>query len=347
MKLRTIFISSIAVVLAASGSSLSSIVLAGPTGSDGKIPGTPQLRMNVFRSCPSSCPQDVNLSWSESGGATSYQLYRNGLSLKTFSTSASLAYTDQFTGTGVTYSYKVKALNSYGAATSNTVSYTTDEIVPTTPSNLTAQPTLINGLDVIHLQWNAATDNFGVAKYEITRINHGNGNSVATFSVPGSQTFYDNATGGATSPDMSLTYVVRALDKAGNISPPSNIALVGKDITSPSMPTNLRATLVTVADRYGVRLQWSPSTDNVGVDHYVISRKNLLIPAFMDFTVPGNQTTYDDLFFKIDAGGLFNYSYTVQAVDAAGNFSAPALDVIVTSDSSRPSEPRPWFSPSD
>jgi chitodextrinase len=91
----------------------------------------------------------------------------------------------------------------------------------------------------------------------------------------------------------------------------------GGDTTPPSAPTGLAVTNAT-ADR--VDLKWNAASDNVGVTEYRVVR---------DGTLAG--TTNGNLTFSDTAvSPSTNYSYTVQAVDAAGNTSDPSAAVAVT-----------------
>lgn len=87
------------------------------------------------------------------------------------------------------------------------------------------------------------------------------------------------------------------------------------DTTKPSTPTGLTRGLLYDGSRfsYVIRLNWQPSTDNVGVKNYVIKRNGVVIDK-------PTGTTYDDA--NITANTL--YTYTVEAQDAAGNTSNAA-----------------------
>jgi hypothetical protein len=94
----------------------------------------------------------------------------------------------------------------------------------------------------------------------------------------------------------------------------------GRDRTPPTTPTNLRViantdTTVTVA--------WDPSTDNSGNFSYRVRER-----AFNDwtFSVPQTQTTYTAT--RLWPGQT--YTYTVWAVDAAGNRSGDSNTVSHT-----------------
>jgi chitodextrinase len=84
----------------------------------------------------------------------------------------------------------------------------------------------------------------------------------------------------------------------------------GVDIQAPSVPANLAIGSVTTSS---IALSWSASTDNVGVAGYVVRRGGAVVgdPAGTSFTDTG-----------LESGT--SYTYTVAAVDAAGNASAPS-----------------------
>ena len=93
----------------------------------------------------------------------------------------------------------------------------------------------------------------------------------------------------------------------------------GGDQTAPSAPGNLTAT----GQLGGVRLNWSASTDNVGVVEYRVHRSTTagFTPSAANrvATVGGTTTTYTDS--GLAAG---TYHYVVVAADAAGNTTPSA-----------------------
>ncbi len=70
----------------------------------------------------------ISLSWSASSGATSYSVFRNGVSV---GTSTATSYTDSGLNPSTTYGYYVEAVNSVGSSSpSSTVNGTTASSVP-------------------------------------------------------------------------------------------------------------------------------------------------------------------------------------------------------------------------
>ncbi|MGO4696099.1 discoidin domain-containing protein [Paenibacillus sp. 2TAB26] len=88
------------------------------------------------------------------------------------------------------------------------------------------------------------------------------------------------------------------------------------DTQAPTAPTNLTAS---AASSSQINLNWSASTDNVGVSGYQVFRGGTLVgsPSGTTFTDTGlNAST--------------SYSYTVKAIDAAGNLSASSNTASAT-----------------
>jgi len=89
------------------------------------------------------------------------------------------------------------------------------------------------------------------------------------------------------------------------------------DTSPPTKPSNLAAT-ATSSTR--VDLSWSASSDDVGVTAYEISRGGAVLATI------GAVTTYSDT----SVAASTSYSYTVRALDAAGNRSAPSDPATAT-----------------
>jgi chitodextrinase len=123
----------------------------------------------------------------------------------------------------------------------------------------------------------------------------------------------------------------------GSFGAPANCTLNGQpcgggsappppppDTTPPSAPTGLAASNATTTS---IDLRWSASTDNVGVTGYQVYSGATKIA-----TVTGTSTTVTGL------TAATSYTFTVKAVDAAGNAS-PASNAVTTSTASPPPPP--------
>jgi hypothetical protein len=97
---------------------------------------------------------------------------------------------------------------------------TPDTSPPTKPGNLTAKALNANQ---VQLSWSASSDNVGVTGYDVLR----GGSVIGT--APGTS-YLDNTV----SPSTQYSYTVKALDAAGNVSDPSDAAMV----TTPTASVN-------------------------------------------------------------------------------------------------------------
>lgn len=101
---------------------------------------------------------------------------------------------------------------------------------------------------------------------------------------------------------------------------PGGGGVVVGDTTAPTVPTGLTATAVSANQ---IEVDWNASTDAVGVASYKLRRDGVLIA-----TVSHPTTIYQDTGRKASTP----YSYTVAALDAAGNASAVSSSVSATTD---------------
>jgi hypothetical protein len=111
---------------------------------------------------------------------------------------------------------------------------------------------------------------------------------------------------------------VRATDAAGNLSGYSNVATAATpappDTTPPSTPSNLAASVISASQ---INLNWTASTDNVGVTNYLVERcTGTGCTSFAQIATPAT-TTFSDSGLTAST----SYSYRVRATDAAGNLS--------------------------
>jgi chitodextrinase len=271
----------------------------------------------------------INLSWAaatDNVGVTGYNVFRGGMQI------ATLGAVTTFQNTGLTastaYSYTVRALDAAGniSAPSSSASATTqapapDTTAPSTPAGLAA--TAVSSSQ-INLSWAAATDNVGVTGYNVFR----GGMQIATL---GAVTTFQNT---GLNASTSYSYAVQAIDAAGNASGQSTAVIVTTpamiDTTAPSTPTGLTANAVSASQ---INLSWLASTDNVAVTGYRVRRDGMLL------TTLGNVTTYQDTGLTASTA----YSYTVRALDAAGNVSPNSTAASATTqaapDTTAPSTP--------
>lgn len=203
------------------------------------------------------------------------------------------------------------------SATNTTVTASLE--VPAGLSATAASATTVN------LSWTAASANSTIVSYKIYR----NGTQVGTSTTP---TYADNGR----TPLTAYTYRVSGVDSAGRESSQSSqvSATTLADTTAPSVPAGLSAT-ANGMDR--VDVSWTASTDNVGVTGYQVYRcTGTSCSTYTQIGTPTG-TTYGDTGLTAET----TYRYRVAAVDAAGNVSAQATAVNVTTaqDSQAPTVP--------
>jgi PQQ-dependent dehydrogenase (s-GDH family) len=180
---------------------------------------------------------------------------------------------------------------------------------PTAPTNLiSSNITAIS----FTLSWTASTDNVGVTGYDVYQ----NGIKINLTNI--TSTSYNVI---SLLPNTLYSYYVKAKDAAGNqsvISSILDVLTLSPDITPPTAPTNLNATITT---QNSFRLNWDASSDNIGVTGYDIYRNGIKI----------NGSNITNTYF--DVTGLTpgsTYTMTVIAKDAANNSSSPGGPLNVT-----------------
>ena len=220
------------------------------------------------------------------------------------------------TGVGRVYIGANATGNTFDSVFDNQIISTSSDVSPpTAPSNLTAN---VVGSLAVDLSWTGSTDDVGVTGYTVYR----NGSVLAT--VGGNTTTYHDAT---VVSGTTYTYTVDAVDGAANHSPPSNPVTVTpvSDTQPPTTPTGLTATAVNPTR---VDLNWTGSTDNIGVTGYTIYRNGTQLDV-----VGGSTTSYSDT----TASPGTQYSYTVDAFDASANHSSQSSPPAVVTTPSAPS----------
>ncbi len=195
---------------------------------------------------------------------------------------------------------------------------TTDTTPPVAPTIIAVNETSTSAT----VTWSRVSD---AANYKVYKDN-------VLVNTTTTLTYTDTAvTEGAT-----YTYKVSAVDAAGNESVKSAGAIAtipssGGDTTAPTVPSGLTATAVSDDQ---INLAWNASTDAVGVVSYRVRRAGALIA-----TVSG--TSYQNTGLTASTA----YSYTVAAVDAAGNQSALSGSASATTEAVTTGGPTPGVPP--
>jgi glucose/arabinose dehydrogenase len=189
---------------------------------------------------------------------------------------------------------------------------------PTAPTGLTASDI---GCASVTLSWSAATDDTGVAFYDL---------------------YHDGQAIGSTTAEVRTTtlrmvagarwgFYVNARDAAGNVSQASKTVWVtapfcSQDTTAPTVPAGLTGRAVGTA----VTLNWAPATDDVAVTGYDVWRDGAKVGVLTGSAAAAPDTTFTDVGLAVDT----DYAYAVVARDAQGNTSQPSDSAQVRTGSS-------------
>ena len=260
----------------------------------------------------------VSLDWDNSTdnvGVTGYDVYVNGV--KKYSVTNSDVIVANL-NPSTAYSFTVQArdaannFSAFSSALNITTATPPDTVSPTVPANVQVTGSTTTS---ITLDWDNSTDNVGVTGYDIFV------NGVKKYS----NTTSDIVATGLTA-STTYAFTIQARDAANNFSAFSTAVngttTTAPDIISPSAPANVQ---VTGATTTSITLDWDNSTDNVGVTGYDI---------FVNGVKKYSNTTSDIVATGLTAATT--YSFTVQAHDAANNFSAFSAAVNGTTGSITP-----------
>ncbi len=209
------------------------------------------------------------------------------------------------------------ATNTITATVNNQTPPPADTTAPTQPANLRVTSATATSVTIA---WNAATDNVGVAGYDIYRAGTKVGTATTTsYPING------------LSCGTAYSVGVRALDAAGNTSPQATISVTTSacaDTQPPTAPTNVTASTRTTTS---IALTWAPATDNVGVAGYGVYNGADLVDTTAGTT---------GIVSGLTCGT--NYTLAVDAFDATGN-SSPKTAIMVSTlpctDTTPPTQP--------
>jgi chitodextrinase len=276
----------------------------GGGGGGGSLPETMKLTATAVSSTA------IDVAWTPAAAApTRYELYANGVYSGSSYTSTHVTPTGLSPNTrycfvvyAVYFPFGATERSNEGCAT------TANDLPPAAPAGVRAvviSPTRID------LAWTAADDDWGVNEYRLLRDNV----LLATVAA----TAYSDA---SVVPATGYCYTVTAVDVVGQSSPPSTAACAATpaDAESPSTPTGLDA----AAQGTTVTLTWNASTDNGSVASYRIYRDGALVQ-----TMPATQSTPVQA-TDANLAAYTQYCYRVDAVDRAGNASAPSNRACTT-----------------
>ncbi|MBB6695531.1 fibronectin type III domain-containing protein [Cohnella xylanilytica] len=188
---------------------------------------------------------------------------------------------------------------------------------PAAPAGLTASAASSRSID---LRWNASSDgDSGMKGY---RLLDEDGTVLA-------ETYGTSYSVSGLVPQTSYSFRVQAIDRAGNVSAPSepaSAATPAADVTPPAAPSGLSAAH---AAAFRIELAWTPGQED-DLLGYRVYRSGT--PGFAPSAANRIATLVTEPEYA-DGDGLTPetaYYYRVQAVDRAGNVSAPSAELAAT-----------------
>jgi fibronectin type 3 domain-containing protein len=286
------------------------------------------VSVTVNNIAPDTTPPDTTLTAKPASSTTSTSASFSFVSSEpnsTFSCNAdagnfvSCASPRSYSGlTPGTHTFTVRATDAAGNVDPTPATYTWTIVSPTQPD--TTLPTVsfaspANGATVsgiVTATANAA-DNTAVAKVELSLD--------GSLKMTDTTAPYNYSFDSKTLINGSHTLTAKAFDAAGNSqSATITINVNNADTTPPNAPTGLTAN---AANATTVNLTWNAATDSginaTGVVKYNVLRNGVVIAQ-------PTTTTYADT----NRAANTTYSYTVQAVDGAGNTSANSNTATAT-----------------
>jgi chitodextrinase len=312
-------------VTCAQGSTLDSFVIKAPTAPTDTQPPTISITSPSSGATVSGKTTTLAASASDNVGVTKVAFYSGNTLLGSASNSSGSTWQYSWDSTGTangTYTLTARAYDAAGNVTTSasvlvTVSNTAADTTP--PSVSITSPTkgaTVSGTTALTV---TATDNLGV-----TKVAFYDGSSLlgTATSSSGSTWQYSWNTSSAANGGCSLT--AKAYDASGNCGTSASISVTvsnsTSDTTPPSTPANLKATASSSSQ---INLTWSASTDNVGVTGYNVYRNGTMLTK-----------TTTASYSNTGLAASTSYTYTVAAVDAAGNVSSQSASASATTLSS-------------
>lgn len=277
----------------------------------------------------------ATLTWPAAADDTAVASYRVMAGGQTLATVPGTTLTANLTGLSpaLPYHLTVVAADATGNATAGPsvdvtttgTPDTTAPITPTGPASFALVPGS-TGFTWLKVQWQPATDDFGVARYEVLA----NGAPASTVPVVGSTTMVSVT---RLQPGTAYVLSLVAVDASGNAATYAATAaattLPAFDRSVPRFPDDARVRATDVGPT-SVTLHWTAATDDLSVIGYRLYVNGQPVEGAVPFTpVNGADTTSDTAFTVTGLQPDTTYRFTVQAGDVANRWtgSGPSTSV--------------------
>jgi exo-poly-alpha-galacturonosidase len=297
--------------------------------------GAPRWPHGSALTATSVSDTSVTLSWPAAADRTAVSAYQVTAGGRVLAAVAGSALGATITGLApaLAYRFTVVALDATGnatpgpsaAVTTTGAPDTTPPVPPAGPGSLAVVPGSV-GTTWLKLQWQPATDDFGVARYQVFV----NGEPAHTVPVVGAQNV---VTVGGLTPGTTYVLTLSAIDATGNAAayPVSATATTGPpfDRSVPRFPAHarVRATAVTATS---VTLTWTAATDDLAVAGYRVYVDGAPVEGAVAFTpINAANTTTATTFTVTGLRAGTVHRFTVQAGDTADRWTGSGPSVTV------------------
>ncbi|MFE0807502.1 fibronectin type III domain-containing protein [Streptomyces sp. NPDC058848] len=231
-------------------------------GENGPLPGAP-----TGVTAEAGSATTVHVMWNAVDGAEAYEVYRGGATAAEVPAADRMVDVTRLTPS-TAYAFTVRARDADGRlgppsrkVRATTPAAVTDASAPTRPGDTRGRAV---GSRAVQLTWSAATDDRGVASYDVYQ------GGTKVHSVGGGQTA---AVVTGLRPGTRYSFTVRARDAADNVSPAGAVVRLtteGSDDGRATAPTALRASSRHADGAYYIDLDWTPPrTDGVVTEYQI------------------------------------------------------------------------------
>jgi len=275
------------------------------------------------------------LSWPAAADNTAVAAYRVMAGDKLVATvpGTALGATVSGLAPALAYHFTVVAADATGNATAGpsvdvTTTGTRDTTAPVAPTGPASLALVTGGAGPtwLKVQWQAATDDFGVAGYRVLA----NGVAPTTVTVVGNPLMISVT---RLTPGTAYTITLQAVDATGNATTYATAvtATTGAayDLGAPRFPAHARLRAVDVGAT-SVTLAWPAATDDMAVAGYRVYVDGQPVEGAVPFTpINGASTTTDTTFTVTGLSPRTTHRFTVQAGDSANKWTGTGPSVTV------------------
>lgn len=266
---------------------------------------------NVSISSATTGNLSVTLNWTKPGDEdlAGYKIYRNNVLQTTIASPDTLTYTQSGLTATESYTYKVSSYDISGnEATGTTTTITAVDKQAPTWTYAGAAITATSADNAVIYTWNAATDNVGIANYQLFRVT-----DLATqATVNGSTLTYTRS--GLTNNVSPGNWRMKACDAAGNCT--SQAIYSGSEIPTDTVdPTTPTVTASNIGESTAT-LNWTDST-SIDASFYDISASSTFA-TYTRITDTNYKAASNLVTYSTNLTGLLNDSsvtYYIRAVD--------------------------------